>query len=228
MIRFHQASVLWVAAILAPIHGYGEASQPAPESSSPSAALLGEDLFKWGEYDSLIRVLEPATAGTGAEGATRTAADSAVRAKSFLFLGVAFYATGKRERADSAFGRACELDPLVKLDRYYVTEEIANHFQAIALDGIRNRKRRSGPIGTSQAKEARAAADSAGAVAAVTESKPSGRADPGIREGQGKGWLWWGLGMTALAATGGGLYYINSQNDPPRVPPKNLTTIDAR
>lgn len=204
MMRYALAALLWMAAS-APIHAASEAPGPAPGSSSPSGPQLGEDLFKWGEYDSLIRILQPVTALSRLQGGGGTAADSAVRAKTYLFLGVAFYATGKRERSDSAFGRACELDPWVKLDRFYVSEEIADHFQAIAMDGLRKRKARAAPMHA---------------------SSRGGHTD--VREKQGKNWLWWGLGVTALAAAGGGAYYINSQKDAPSDLPARLTTIDAR
>jgi hypothetical protein len=175
----------------------------AAEGPSP-----GEDLFKWGEYDSLIRLLEPSTMNPRPV----TGADSLVRAKSYLFLGVAFFATGKPDQADSAFKTACSLDPKVQLDRFYVTEEIANHFQAIAIDGIRRR----------QAKSAMAATTAA--MSAKTDAQQGRAPTASIRRDE-KGWVWWGLGATALVTAGGGAYFfINrdaSQSD-------NVTTIDMR
>ena len=224
MMRYASAALFWIA-MTAPIQAAAEAAGPRPDSTFPSGPHLGEDLFKWGEYDSLIRILEPVTAGIGLQDGPRTAADSAVRAKSYLFLGVAFYATGKREQSDSAFARACDLDPLVKLDRFYVTEEIANHFQAIAMDGIRNRKARTALTLASHAMESRTNGDPA-RVPPVRASSRGGHSLLG--ESQGKGWLWWGLGVTALAAAGGGAYYISSQKEPASDLPPHLTTIDAR
>jgi hypothetical protein len=171
-------------------------------------AATGEDLFKWGEYDSLIRLLDPVEMGTR----PATAADSADRAKAYLFLGVAFYATGKPASADSAFASACSLDPQVKLDRFYVTEEIANHFQDIALDGIRR----------SQSGNALAAA-SAERSARTSHAGVSGR--PPRIEREGKEWVWWGLGAAALAAAGGGIILFMNHDKPAS---DNVTTIDAR
>lgn len=206
----------------APALAAAEAGSAASDSSLPAGSQLGEDLFKWGEYDSLIRVLEPAMAASVFQSGSGTAADSAFRAKSYLFLGVAFYATGKRERSDSAFGRACELDPRVKLDRFYVTEEIAGHFQAIAQNAMRNRESRAALAMASRVMEYRSDGDSTRSpVRAFTRA---GRT--GVRD-KGKTWLWWGLGVTALAAAGGGAYYIGSQMEPPSTPTR-LTTIDAR
>lgn len=156
-----------------------------------------EDLFKWGEYDSLIRVLEPSTRN---ETKVRTLADSLERAKSFLFLGVAFYATGKKSRAEDAFMRAVELDPQVKLDRFYVTEEIANHFQAIALDGLRKR-----------------AAVKVTPDTVRTRSAPQ----PVLVPRKSRKWWWWGAGVAAAAVAGGGYFLLT-----PEKAPDNVTKID--
>ncbi|MDQ3001529.1 MAG: tetratricopeptide repeat protein [Fibrobacterota bacterium] len=178
-------------------------------ASSPAE---GEDLFKWGEYDSLIRMLEPATRnGTLAE--LKTSVDSAARARSFMFLGVALFATGKPAKADNAFQKACDLDPEVKLDRFYVTEEIANHFQAIAMEGIRRRPRKS-----------------AAASTVAMDAAPGSRdGNPGSRnhrlEAQnGKAWLWWGLGVTAAVAVGGGAMYFAGRDEGGK---DSVTVIDA-
>lgn len=184
-------------------------------ASASAIAASQEDWFKWGEYDSLIRVLEPETRPQELRGSLNTAADSAERAKSFLFLGVALYATGKPDRADSAFTWACDLDPGVKLDRFYVTEEIGGHFQAIALDGIRRRK----------AKEAlhRAVQPQESGESKATDRNASGRSPKG-REGKGKSWIWWGVGVGAVAATAGTTMLLLSRDEPS----DNVTSIDAR
>jgi tetratricopeptide (TPR) repeat protein len=152
-------------------------------------AAPGEDLFKWGEYDSLIRLLEPAALRSGE---ARTHGDSLARAKSLLFLGVAFCATGKPERADEAFSRAVELDPQVELDRFYVTEEIANRFQATALRALRKH---------SAARPSEAIAP--GPPPAKAAAPPAAFA-PEPRHG----WLWLGMGAAAVAAAAGGGYYL--------------------
>lgn len=92
----------------------GEVSAPSPE-----------DLFKWGEYDSLVRVLEPSLESTGA-------GDSAEMARSNLLLGVAYFATGRPDQAEHAFVQACRLDARVQLETFYVTREIADRFEAVA------------------------------------------------------------------------------------------------
>ena len=173
------------AAALAIAWGTARAEGPVP----------GEDLFKWGEYDSLIRMLEPVALRTG-ESATRR--DSMARAKSLLFLGVAFCATGETERADRAFARAVELDPQVELDRFYVTEAIANRFQRTALRALR-RQSGAAPNGTAlpagespQTAPRRAAAAPAPAIAARSRH----------------GWLWVGLGAAAAFAAAGSGYYL--------------------
>ncbi|MDB5105066.1 MAG: hypothetical protein JWP91_2755 [Fibrobacteres bacterium] len=175
------------------------------------SASQPEELFKWGEYDSLIRLLEPAASNPGALAELRTRPDSLLRAKSFLFLGVAFFATGRMDRADEAFGIACGLDPEVKLDRFYVTEEIANHFQAIALDGIRRRNQK--------------AALSQASAALSDRARPVRGTGPAWKSRDGKDWIWWGLGVTALVAAGGGAIYFSSQSPEGS---DNVTTIDAR
>lgn len=172
----------------------------------------GEDLFKWGEYDSLIRVLEPA-ARNGSLAELNTSADSAARAKSFMFLGVAFFATGEPAKADDAFQKACDLDPDVKLDRFYVTEEIANHFQAIAIEGIRRRPRMPAAAST-------AAMD---AFHGSRNGNPATRKDL-LQARNGKAWLWWGLGVTAAVAVGGGAMYFAGRDESGK---DNVTIINA-
>lgn len=165
--------------------------------------IAGEDLFKWGEYDSLIRVLEPA-----ASAEARTREDTLVRAKSLLFLGVAFCATGKPDRADAAFSRAVELDPQVELDRYYVTEEIANRFQATALRALRRHP--AAPAATAPAPDAPRKAE-----------RPSAAVAPSAHH---YGWLWLGMGTAAAAtAFAGGYYYFSGHGGGPR---EEVTRID--
>jgi hypothetical protein len=167
-----------------------------------ASAPSGEDLFRWGEYDSLIRVLEPEIR-SGALAQLSDASDSTARAKTFLFLGVAFYATGNPTRADEAFRTACRLDPDVRIDRFYVTEEIANHFQTVAMDV----HPRPPAAATGNLK--------ADAKAPVKAGNGPARSDrnPGLKDTRGKSWLWWSLGFTALAVAGGGAYYLATDQD---------------
>ena len=183
-------------------------------ASLASPVVEGEDLFKWGEYDSLIRVLEPATR-SGSLSELKTWADSAGSAKSLMFLGVAFFATGESAKADDAFQKACGLDPEVKLDRFYVTEEIANHFQAIAMEGIRRRPR----------KPAAAAVSTATIDSALGSGHGSGgtRTDR-LQPRSAKAWLWWGVGLTAAVAVGGGAVYFAGRDEGEN---ENVTVIDV-
>lgn len=173
----------------------------------PGAAPV-EDLFKWGEYDSLIRTLDPVVSRPGFSASIISQADSVNQAKSFLFLGVAFFATSKPDRSDQAFTMACSLDSNVKLDRFYVSEEIAQRFEAIAKE-LRLRRRQQ---------------------CAATAQRPSGNArsaqpsPPRLVSRDQKTWLWWGLGVTALVAAGSGAYWYASQTEAP----DNVTTIDIR
>jgi hypothetical protein len=160
------------------------------------SAIPGEELFKWGEYDSLIRVLEPAFR---APGSVRTHEDSLRQAKSLLFLGVAFCATGNPERADRAFSDAVELDPQVELDRFYVTEEIANRFQSTALRALRKRT-------------------PAAAEPDRFPPKPSasGHPAPVLAPPQGHGWAWLGLGAAAAIAAVTSYYLLADREEPAR------------
>ncbi|GEM_PF-3587310 len=192
-------------------------------AAEPTAAT-GEDLFKWGEYDSLIRVLEPATKnGTLSE--IKTAADSSARARSLMFLGVAFYATGAHEAADKVFQQSCALDPMVKLDRFYVTEEIANHFQAIAMDGIRRRQSRDAVAATASALSDRSPAPAPGENGRRLSQAPASRSQRReFKDGSRKIWVWWGLGVTAVVAAGGGAMYLANQGG---APVEHVTTIEV-
>lgn len=175
-----------------------------------AGATPTEDLFKWGEYDSLIRVLEPAASKPESVSRLSSQADSLERAKSLLFLGVAFFATNKPDRADQAFTMACTLDPEVKLDRFYVTEEISARFQAILRESLRRR----------QQEEALEAAKSGG----MARSPNAGKQGALRQGGNDKAWLWWGMGVSALVAAGGGAFWYASRD----AEAENVTTIDIR
>ncbi len=178
----------------------------SPTGSAPAGtAAPGEDLFKWGEYDSLIRALEPSWRGAGAE---MTHRDSLQQAKSLLFLGVAFCATGNPARADEAFSRAVQLDPQVELDRFYVTEEIANRFQATALRALRRR-----PV-----------APAAAPAPALPKPSVSTRPPPRPAASAAKRtWVWLGVGATAAVAAATGYFLLSDRQEPPR---DDVTSID--
>lgn len=169
-------------------------------------AVPGEDLFKWGEYDSLIRILEPAALHPGSTG---DHGDSLAQAKSLLFLGVAFCATGKPDRADEAFSRAVEIDPEVELDRYYVTEEIARRFQTTALRALR--KHPVHPL-------------AAAASAPMESPRPERQPPASVRShGSRRGWVWLGVGTTFTVAAVAAGYYLFSDHGGNR---EDVTRID--
>jgi hypothetical protein len=147
--------------------------------------------------------------------ATRAAdrADSSERARSLLYLGVAYFAKGRTDRADTAFRFACALDPGVELDKFYVTPAIAGHF-----DAVRTESRRG-----SLEREALARAVRSAPAAAPA---PSGRrqADRKVLKEDPR-WVWWGLGTAALVAAGGGAYWYAQQASGPR---EIVTTLDVR
>jgi hypothetical protein len=177
-----------------------------PDGAGESAPASPEDLFKWGEYDSLIKVLGPFLAES-APGTEATRQDSSERAKTFLYAGVAYYATGKRDQADEAFTRACEFDSRIRIDRYYVTEEIAGHFEGLASALARRRPPR--------------APEPADAPAGL----PAGREDgPGLEERKGNEWVWWTLGSAAVLAGAGASYYLLNR---PAGSGEHETVVDA-
>jgi len=176
-----------------------------PASASP------EDLFKWGEYDSLIRILEPEVSRPGyATVAVRS--DSLEHARALLYLGVAYAATGHPARSDSAFAIAFALDSAVSLDHYYATPAIAARFDSLAAERRRHR--------VPAAARAPMPAVSAAPI-------PSPYPPAGLRAPQpGRAWLWWGLGATAAVAAGGSAWwYANAHDGTPR---DNVTVIDLR
>lgn len=97
-----------------------------------------EDLYQWGEYDSLIRYLEPwlAARSDGAD----ARADSVELARANLFLGVAYWVTDKKSLGEQAFVRACRLDAGLRMDQLYSTPEIMSRFEAIAAGERRARE----------------------------------------------------------------------------------------
>jgi hypothetical protein len=150
-----------------------------------------EDLFKWGEYDSLIRSLEPVLASQSAGATAR--GDSLEWARSNLWLGVAYWATEKRPLAEQAFVRACRLDPAIALDRLYATPEMVASFDAIA----------------SREREARRSALAAAAAAAGPAAPKPPAAKPWRKRG-------WAVGAaTAVGLAAGGTYlYLSSRKEP--------------
>lgn len=97
-----------------------------------------EDLFKWGEYDSLISVLEPLRAdgrGDSILGALASREDSLEEARARMYLGVAYWAKGRPDAGVEAFQVATRLDPTLRLDPLYATPEMAARFEQLADPG---------------------------------------------------------------------------------------------
>lgn len=171
-----------------------------------------EDLFHWGEYDSLIRILEKDRAESPGVSRPKDQADSAALAKRELYLGIAYFSHGRRISADEALRRACRLDRRITLEKFYVTEAAYDHFEIIAAaEGLRP-DRKSGN-GTEKRVEHE-----------DSERNPNG-------EGQGPAagtswvgtrakWMIGGLAGAAVLTTGSVLYLEYG----PRKP-KNLETL---
>lgn len=167
-----------------------------------------EELFQWGEYDSLIHALEPQRTAADGETALRGLAsrsDSAEEAKARLYLGVAYWATGRREEGTRAFAVASRLNPDLSLDPYYATPEIAARYEQIA-DAVR----RSAPAARSAPGRPREG-DLPPREAALPAAPKASRA-----------WIWW-TGAAALAAAGAaaGTYVLMRLDEDP----KTTTTI---
>jgi hypothetical protein len=177
--------------------------------SNPCHAKLPprtEDWFRWGDYDSLIAVLEPWLRDT--------AQASAERARAFLYLGVAYQAGNVRRLSDSAFYKACDLDTAIVLDRYYVAPEILDHFHAVAAD-CRSRK------------EARNPPSAAPAPGGLNAPPPARSSSAGVSGKAGShALLWWTAGgMLAATALAGGVLLLLQ---PERKPIDSVTVIDGR
>src|SRR5688500_16131633 len=106
----------------------------ASGARAESASL--EELFKWGEYDSLIHILEPLRAsGPGGIGNLATRAASAEEAMALTYLGVAYWAKGRTEAGSRAFLQATGFDRSLRLDPLYSTPDMAAHFERLAEAG---------------------------------------------------------------------------------------------
>jgi hypothetical protein len=137
--------------------------------------------------------------------------DSILRARTLLYAGVAYYATGKRGQADDAFTRACDLDSAIRIDPFYVSREIAGYFEGVAAAGAR---RRNAKHPAPEPPANRAARD---------DSARGG--NPRMAERPGRAWIWWTLGSMAALAGGGGAYYLLTRDVPPD---EHVTTVDVR
>lgn len=161
-----------------------------------------EDLFQWGEYDSLIRSLEPWLAARSAGGGLRD--DSLELARANLILGVAYLATNRKTLGEQALVRACRLDPDVSLNRLYATPEIMARFETIAAY---ERQQREQQIADGRDSWVRHDLKAAGSDRAMARRR-------------GLGWKGWVVGAVAtagLAAGGGYAYYALVDRKPKEI-----------
>ncbi len=164
-----------------------------------SETPLVYDLFKWGEYDSLVKALEPVIADWQNGKIPKNKLDSTEAAKSYLLIGAGYFGTDRLTMADSAFTFVCRLDKSIRLDRFYVSKKMADFFDSTWI----MEKTRG-----------------ASAVATHTDSNLV------RRKSHAHEWLKWGTGVVATAATLGGTYLILSH---PQEKKTTVTTvIDAR
>jgi hypothetical protein len=167
--------------------------------AAESASL--EELFKWGEYDSLIHVLEPPRSSAQEDsilGHLATRADSVEEAKARMYLGVAYWAKGRTEAGSRTFLQATRLDRGLRLDPLYATTEMAAHFERLAEAGQKI------------------------LIPAVPQGPPPpGGKTPERRKAAPRRWLVWsGVAGAAVAGTFTGIYFLNRSQRP-----NEITTV---
>jgi hypothetical protein len=182
----------------------------APGAGAEDPASL-EELFKWGEYDSLIQALEPARADADGGAVLRglaSRADSAEEARARMYLGVAYWATGRPGDGARAFTVATRLDESLRLDPLYATAEMAALFEQIAEAG---RAPSPGPSSSPAPPEP-------GRAPAATPGHPGMR--PATRPSP---WAWWtGVAVAGAAGAAGTYLWARSWERPQEV----ITIID--
>ncbi len=201
--------------------GLGLAAR-AGASSLPKEA---DDFFKWGEYDSLAAKLETWLTVVPVPS---DHIDSVTLAKANLYMGVAYYATGKAAQSDSAFLRACRFEKGIQLDKFYVTNEIMARFDALASE---EEKRLSRPpripvasvqAGTSATRAVQGSPRPASPITPSSPISPTSKNGP-VLESREMGWVWLGSGAL-IAVTAGTAYYFLSQKSPPK---EVVTEVDV-
>lgn len=171
-----------------------------------------EELFKWGEYDSLIQALEPSRTAAEGEASLRglsSRSDSSEEARARLYLGVAYWATGRREEGTRAFAMATRLDSGLGLDAYYATPEIAARYEQIA-----EAVRRSAP--TARGPQERGFGERSQAPGIALQAAPP----------RSRAWIWWtGAATAAAAGAAAGTYIFMRLNEAPK---ETITIIDPK
>ena len=179
---------LWILALASASQAHAD---PFPATA--------ENFFKWGEYDSLTHVLEKWLTDIPEAGPK---ADTPSMAKANLYLGVAYYTAGKMETADRAFARAWRLNGRIRPDQFYVSEDIASHFDRVA-DREKEKMRR----------------DSLSRASAPPTTPGGFR--PASR---GHAWIGWTAGGIGLAAAGTAVYFLYFR-EPDAKPKETVSTV---
>lgn len=86
--------------------------------------------FEWGEYAKLVDAVEPMVDSLS------SIKDTTLAASYFLYLGIAYYGTGKPGSAREMFLRALQKSPSITLEKSYVSEEITDLFEKTQADFI--------------------------------------------------------------------------------------------
>jgi hypothetical protein len=104
--------------------------------------------FEWGDYDTIIAIVEPMVS------ASADTIDSTVAAEYRKYLGVAYLAKDRVNDARGQFTIACQLNPDVKLEREFVSQAIYDVFQNALAEYRRRRQEAARADSLIRAKEA--------------------------------------------------------------------------
>lgn len=156
------------------------------------------DLYRWGEYDSLIRFLAPRLDADSIVSlpAAGTRSDSLEQAKANLCLGVGWWAIERKPASLRAFTRAAQLDPGLRLDPLYSTREMAAEYETLLSEVERSRA----PAEPPSPMPARSAAGK--------------DAVPALGRKSASGWLLWTGALAATGAVAGAYYIVNGKSKP--------------
>lgn len=157
---------------------------PAAPGDLPAPADY-EELYRWGEYDSLIRLLEPRLlAAPGDSSRNIPDAERSRAASAHLALGVAYWAGGREAEASLAFAHALRLDPDQRLDPLYSTPDMVLRLESLAEE----ERTRS--------------------VTAPAPVSRAGPLEPKLGRKGPSGWLLWTGAAVATGLAGWGAYYF--------------------
>jgi hypothetical protein len=103
--------------------------------------------FEWGEYDTIIAIIEPMVSMSA------DTIDSTIAAEYRKYLGVAYLAKDRVNDARDQFTIACQLNPDVKLEREFVSQAIYDVFQNTLAEYRRQREEAAHADSLIRAKE---------------------------------------------------------------------------